>query len=100
MRREKSGGARRTVFCKGFEAPRTPQVDAVLFFAMVFVPEVGAILFFTSILNHLPLPPARRRPVADPAPTRLVSPENPSSRVAGVRFVSKSRVLYESGNVF
>ena len=89
MRREKSGGARRTVFCKGFEAPRTPQVDAVLFFTMVFVPEVDAVLFFTSILAplaSLPLPPAAAEP--------------PPARVAGVRFVSKTRVLYESGNVF
>ncbi len=58
----KRASARCAVFYNGFCTPRAPKVDAVLFFA--------------SVLNRLPLPPARL--VSDLCPTliRLVSPEN------------------------
>ena len=79
---KKRASARCTVFYNGFSTPKLPEVDAVLFFA--------------SVLNLLPLPPVRLGPDAGPA----CPPGKPSTRVAGVRFVPKTRVLYESGNVF
>ena len=85
MEGEEAAGARCTVFCNGFCTPKAPEVDA--------------ILFFTSALNRLPLPPARLGPAAGPPPARLVVNGKPSTRVAGVRFVPKTKVLYESGNV-
>ena len=60
---EKTTSARCAVFYNGFCTPKAP--------------EVGAMLFFTSILNRLPLPPARRRPDLDPALARLARPESP-----------------------
>ena len=93
----KRASARCTVFYNGFCTPRAPKVDAVLFFA--------------TVLNRLPLPPARLASDLRPTCVRLVSGLCPTcvrlcvagklcTRVAGVRFVSKTRVLYESGNVF
>ena len=83
---KKRASARCTVFYNGFCTPK--------------VPEVGAVLFFASVLKRLPVPPAL-------APARLAAglcrrevDGKPSTRVAGVRFVSKTRVLFESGNVF
>ena len=60
---KKTASARCAIFYNGFCAPKAPKVDAVL--------------LFTSILNHLPLPPARLGPVAGPACVAGKSPGNP-----------------------
>ena len=57
---KKAASARCAVFYHGFCTPKAPEVDA--------------ILFFTSILNHLPLPPARLAPDAGPTPSRRETP--------------------------
>ena len=62
----KRASARCTVFYNGFCTPKAPKVDAVLFFA--------------TVLNRLPLPPARLASGLRPACVRLASdfasPEN------------------------
>ena len=82
----KRASARCAVFYKGFCTPDAAKVDAVLFFARV--------------LNRLPLPPASDllRLASGLRPALL--PGKLCARVAGVRFVSKTRVSHESGNVF
>ena len=77
-----------TLYCfyNGFCTPKAPEVDAVL--------------FFTSILKRLPLPPAPTWTRLGPGLDLACVAGKLSSRVAGVRFVSKKKVLYESGNVF
>ena len=82
----KRASARCTVFYKGFCTPEAAKVDAILFFARA--------------LNLLPLPPASGllRLVTDFDPAVIAGKLD--TRVAGVRFVSKTRVLYERGNVF
>ena len=90
---KKRASARCTVFYNGFCTPKAPKVDAVL--------------FFETVLNRLPLPSARLASGLRPTCVRLVSDFDPAcvagklcTRVAAVRFVSKTGVLYESGNVF